>query len=270
MNAKKRLISMALASVMCLGVLVGCGGSSGSSDNGSANGSAAPASSGSMTVTEGVLTMGTNAAFPPYEYYEGDKIVGIDAEIAQALADKLDLELEIVDMDFGAIVTSVQTGKVDIGLAGMTKTPEREKNVSFTDTYAKGVQVVIVPEDSEIKSIDDLDGALIGVQESTTGHSYCSEDYGEDNVIAYTNGATAVQAMQQGKVDCVVIDQQPAKTFVKENKGLKILDTEYVSEEYAIAVNKDNTQLLEKLNAALKELQDDGTIQSILDKYIKA
>ncbi len=267
MNAKKRLISMALASVMCLGMLVGCGSSSGSNDNDSGS---ATASSGGLTITDGVLTVGTYASFPPYEYYDGDTIVGIDAELAQALADKLDLQLDLVDMDFGTLITSVQMGKIDISMAGMTKTAEREENVSFTDSYAKGVQVVIVPEDSKITSIDDLDGALIGVQESTTGHSYCASDYGEENVIAYTNGATAVQAMQQGKVDCVVIDQQPAKTFVKENKGLKILDTEYVSEDYAIAVNKNNTQLLEKLNTALDELQEDGTIQSILDKYINA
>ncbi len=268
MNTRKRFLSMALASALCLSALVGCGGSgTPAEDNGSGSAAAAPSA---LTVNEGVLTMGTNAAFPPYEYYEGDTIVGIDAEIAEVLAEKLGLELEIVDMDFGSIVTSVQTGKVDVGIAGMTKTPEREENVSFTESYATGVQVVIVPEDSSISSIDDLDGALIGVQESTTGHIYCSDDYGEDNVVAYTNGATAVQALMQGKVDCVVIDQQPAKTFVAENEGLKILDTEYVTEEYAIAVNKDNIELQEKLNAALTELQEDGTVQAILDKYIVA
>lgn len=222
------------------------------------------------TVTEGVLTMGTNATFPPYEFYDGDNIVGIDAEIAQLLADKLGLTLDIQDMDFTAIVTSVQTGKVDIGLAGMTVTEERLENVNFTDSYATGVQVIIVKEDSDIASVDDLEGKLIGVQEGTTGHTYCSDDYGEENVVAYANGATAVQNLVSGSVDCVVIDQQPAISFVEANEGLKILDTEYVIEDYAAAVSKDNEGLLNALNAALKELIADGSIQEILDKYIKA
>lgn len=222
------------------------------------------------TVTEGILTMGTNAAFPPYEFYDGDDIVGIDAEIAELLAEKLGLTLEIMDMDFSTIVTSVQTGGVDIGLAGMTVTEERLENVNFTDSYATGVQVIIVKEDSDIASVDDLEGKLIGAQEGTTGHQYCAEDYGEENVLAYTNGATAVQNLVQGAVDCVVIDEQPALSFVEANEGLKILDTEYVIEDYAAAVSKENTALLDALNAALKELKEDGSIQAILDKYIKA
>lgn len=220
--------------------------------------------------SEGVLTMGTNAAFPPYEYYEGEKIVGIDAEIAELLAEKLGLTLEIVDMDFDTIVTSVQTGSVDIGLAGMTVTEDRLKNVNFTDSYATGVQVIIVKEDSDIQSVDDLEGKLIGVQQGTTGHTYCSDDYGEENVVAYQNGAIAVQSLVSGSVDCVVIDKQPALSFVEANEGLKILDTEYVVEDYAAAVAKENTALLDALNAALKELTDDGSIQAVLDKYIKA
>ena len=222
------------------------------------------------TVTEGILTMGTNAAFPPYEYYEGDTVVGIDAEIAQAIAEKLGLSLEIVDMDFNSIITAVQSGKVDVGIAGMTVDPERLENVDFTDSYATGVQVVIVTEDSEIASVDDLEGKLIGVQEGTTGWSYCSEDYGDDMVIPYTNGATAVQALLDGKVDCVVIDQQPALSFVEANEGLKILETEYAVEDYAIAVSKDNTALRDAINTALNELIEDGTVQGILDKYITA
>ena len=142
--------------------------------------------------------------------------------------------------------------------------------MDFTDSYATGVQVIIVPQDSQIASVDDLEGKLIGVQEGTTGHTYCSDDYGEDSVVAYNNGATAVQALQQGKVDCVVIDKQPAISFVEANEGLKILDTEYVIEDYAVAVSKENTALKDALNAALKEMIDDGTVQKILDKYIKA
>ena len=190
-----------------------------------AEASGSEASGEFTTVTEGVLTMGTNATFPPYEFYDGDVIVGIDAEIAQLLAEKLGLTLEIQDMDFTAIVTSVQAGKIDIGLAGMTVTEERLENVNFTDSYATGVQVIIVKEGSEIASVDDLEGKLIGVQEGTTGHSYCSDDYGEENVVAYANGATAVQNLVSGSVDGVVIDQQPAISFVEANEGLKILDT---------------------------------------------
>ena len=222
------------------------------------------------TVTEGILTMGTNAAFPPYEFYDGDDIVGIDAEIAGLLAEKLGLTLEIVDMDFATIVTSVQTGGVDIGLAGMTVTEERLENVNFTDSYATGVQVIIVKEDSDIASVDDLKGKLIGTQEGTTGHQYCAQDYGEENVLAYTNGATAVQNLVQGAVDCVVIDKQPALSFVEANEGLKILETEYVIEDYAAAVSKENTALLDALNTALQELKADGSIDEILNKYIKA
>ncbi len=254
----KKIITTLLAVCLCL-AFVACGSSSSSSS-----------SDGLSTVTDGVLTMGTNAAFPPYEYYDGEEIVGIDAEIAAELASRLGLTLEIVDMDFSSIITSVQSGKIDIGEAGMTVTEERLENVNFTTSYATGVQVIIVPEGSSITSVDDLDGAIIGVQEGTTGHIYCSDDYGDDNVVAYTNGTTAVQALLQGKVDCVVIDQQPAITFVEANEGLTILDTEYVIEEYAIAVSKDNEELLDALNEALEEMIADGTVQAILDKYIAA
>lgn len=264
----KKLIALLLAGAMCVSMMA-CG----AKEEAPAE-TEAPAeeeADGSFTtVTEGVLTMGTNAAFPPYEFYEGDEIVGIDAEIAAAIAEKLGLTLEIVDMDFGSIVTAVQTGKIDVGIAGMTVTEERLENVNFTTSYATGVQVVIVPEDSDIASIDDLAGKLIGVQESTTGHIYCSDEFGEENVIASTNGATAVQALVQGKVDCVVIDQQPAISFVEANEGLKILETEYAVEDYAIAVSKDNEALTAAIDAALVELIEDGTVQGILDKYIVA
>lgn len=223
------------------------------------------------TSTEaGTLVMATNAAFPPYEYYDGDEIVGIDVEIAQAIADELGMELEIEDMDFNSIVTAVQSGKVDMGVAGMTVTEERLENVSFSDSYATGVQVIIVREDSDITSPEDLAGKMIGVQESTTGHIYCADDYGEDNVTAYTAGANAVEALKTGKVDCVVIDNEPAKAFVEANEGIKILPSEYVTEDYAIAIAKDNDELLEKVNTALAKLKEDGTLQSIIDKYITA
>ena len=224
----------------------------------------------------GVLKMGTNAAFPPYEYYEGEDIVGIDAEIAAAICDKLGYTLEIVDMDFDALIPAVANGKVDMVLAGLTVTEERKQNVDFTASYATGVQVVIVKEDSDLTSVDDLfaEGAShkIGVQQGTTGDLYCTwdiADAGLGTVEPYKTGTDAVLALTSGKVDCVVIDNEPAKNFVAANEGLKILETEYVVEDYAIALAKDS-ELTETINAALEELIADGTVQSIIDKYIVA
>ena len=286
----KKILALTLALVLCLGMLTACG-TSASSAEASAPASAAEASAPAeeaaapaeaapagevSTVTAGELHMATNAAFPPYEMVADDgSFEGIDVEIAGAIAEKLGLTLVVDDMDFGSIITAVQTGKEDIAMAGLTVTDERKENVDFTDSYATGVQVVIVTEDSDIASIDDLTGKQIGCQESTTGYIYCSDTpenggYGEENVTAFPNGANAVQALISGKVDCVVIDSQPAQEFVKQNEGLKILDTEFVTEDYAIGVSKDNTALRDAVNTALKELIDDGTVQSILDKYISA
>ena len=224
------------------------------------------------------LKMATNAAFPPYEYYDDEtgEIVGIDAEVAAAICEKLGYELEIVDMDFDAIIPAITTGKVDFGMAGMTVTEERMQSVDFTTSYATGIQVVIVKEDSEITSVDDLfaEGAShkIGVQQGTTGDIYCSgdiEEAGLGTIERYKNGTDAVLALTSGKVDCVVIDNEPAKNYIAANEGLKILDTEYAVEDYAIALAKDS-ELTEKINAALEELIADGTVQAIIDKYIVA
>lgn len=293
----KKFFAMALSCALCLSMLAGCGDSAASSAP--AAESAAPteaaaeaatetsvkdeapaAEAGSTaeaaaadftTVEDGKLHMATNATFPPYESIADDgTFEGIDVDIAGKIAEKLGLELVVDDMEFGSIITSVQTGKEDIAMAGLTGTDERKQNVDFTDSYATGVQVVIVPEDSDIKTIDDLQGKLIGCQESTTGYTYCTDDYGEDMVTAFPSGANAVQALLTGKIDAVVIDKQPAEAYVAQNEGLKILDTEYVAENYAIGVSKDNTALRDAVNNALKELIDDGTVQAILDQYIKA
>ena len=220
------------------------------------------------------LTMGTNASFPPYEYYEDQQIVGIDAEIAAAIAEKLGMEFKIEDMDFKAIIPAVTEGKIDFGMAGMTVTEERLQSVNFSETYATGIQAIIVKEDSEITSVEDLyaEGAAwkVGVQDSTTGDIYCTDDFGEGRVSKYAVGADAVEALKTGKVDCVIIDNEPAKAYVAANEGLKILDTQYAVEDYAIAVNLENTELLDKINAALKELIDDGTVAAIIAKYIPA
>lgn len=221
--------------------------------------------------TQATLTMATNAEFPPYEYKEGDNIVGIDAEVAQAIADKLGMKLEIVDTKFDAIIPGVQSGKYDMGMAGMTVTPEREQSVSFSDSYATGIQSIIVKEGSSIKSVDDLsEKTKIGVQLGTTGDIYAKDDFGDEAVQEYDKGADAVQALIAGKIDCVIIDNQPAKSFVAANEGLQILDTAYAEEDYAICFKKDNTDLQTKVNDALKELIADGTVQKIVDKYITA
>ena len=258
----KKIIAIVLAALMVCAMLTACGGKE---------------ASGLKTVESGKLIMATNAAFPPYEFIEGNEIVGIDAEIAGAIAEKLGLELQIDDMEFDSIIESVKGGKADIGLAGMTVTPERQVVINFTASYATGVQVVIVTEDSAIASVDDLfaEGAMhiIGVQRNTTGDLYSTwdlEDAGLATIDRYSKGADAVQALLTGKVDCVVIDNEPAKAFVEANEGLVILETAYAVEDYAAAMNKDNAELYEAVNKALEELIADGTVASIVEKYIPA
>ena len=215
-----------------------------------------------------VLTMATNAEFPPYEFKEGDGYKGIDVEIAEAIAAKLGMELKIEDIAFDSIIPGVQTGKYDMGMAGLTVNEERLQTVNFSDSYATGIQSIIVKEGSDIKSADDLAGKKIGVQTSTTGDIYATDDFGEENITRYENGAVAVQGLLEGKVDCVIIDNAPAKSYAEANEGLIVLDTEYVQEEYAICFAKENTQLQADVNKALGELIADGTVQTIIEKYI--
>lgn len=222
------------------------------------------------TIEAGKLIMSTNASFPPYEMIADDgSFEGIDVEVAGAIAQKLGLELEVDDMDFDAALLAVQQNKSDIVMAGVTVTDDRKLVMNFTDSYATGVQVVIVKEGSDV-TLDNLGEKMIGTQRGTTGNIYTTDDYGDDHVTAYDNGASAVQALLNGQVDCVVIDSAPAQAYVEANAGLTILDTEYVTENYAIGVNKDNTSLLDAINGALAELTADGTIDGIVAKYISA
>ena len=275
--SRRSFLAAAGLSVAAL-ALTACGGSSASTASSVASSAASSeaastsAAAGELTTVEaGKLTMATNAAFPPYEMTtDAGEFEGIDIETAQAIADKLGLELQIDDMDFDAALLSVQQGKADIVMAGVTVTDERKAVMNFSDSYATGIQSIIVPEGSDIASPDDLAGKKIGTQRGTTGYIYCSDDFGDDNVVAYDDGLTAVQALNNGQVDAVVIDNAPAKEFVAANTGLKILDTAYAQEDYAIGVAKGNTELLNAINGALEELQADGTLQSIVDKYIKA
>ena len=251
---KKKVLSVVLAAA-CMVSMAACGSSNKSPDSDSDKG-------------QDKLVMATNAEFPPYEYYDGDDIVGIDAEFAAAIADKLGMELSIEDMAFDSIIPAVQSGKADFGAAGMTVTEERASQVDFSDSYYTGRQVIIVTGDNtDITGPDDLSGKKIGVQLGTTGDIYASGDYGDDNVERYNKGVEAVQALQQGKIDAVIIDDQPAQTFVKENEGLKILDTEYVEEDYALCFKK-GSDLVDKVNDAIAELKKDGTFDAIVEKYI--
>lgn len=258
----KKFMALLMALVMILGLMAGC--------------SKSDSSNGGMTINEGMLVMSTNAQFPPYEYTDDNgNFLGIDVEVAQAIADKLGLELVIDDMGFTAALEAAQNGKSDMVMAGVTVTETRKAVMDFSISYATGIQVIIVKEDSSIASVDDLDGKLIGTQLGTTGYLYCSDTpenggYGEDAVIGYDNGITAVQALMNGQVDCVVIDKAPAEAFVASNPGLKILETEFTVEDYAIGFAKGNTELKAAVDGALQELIADGTIQKIVDKYIPA
>ena len=282
----KKLTALLMGTAMVLS-LAACGGSASSAASSEAASSEAASSEETSeaaaeettdeaagevtTVNAGKLTMSTNAAFPPYEMTtDSGDFEGIDIEVAGVIAEKLGLELQVDDMDFDAALLAAQSGKSDIVMAGVTVTDERQKVMDFSDTYAEGIQSIIVPEDSDIASADDLAGKIIGTQRGTTGYIYCTDDFGEENVIAYDDGLTAVQALNNGQVDAVVIDNAPAKEFVAANPGLKILDTAYAQEDYAIGVAQGNTELLNAINGALEELQADGTLQSIVDKYIKA
>lgn len=270
---------MAMAVVMALG-LSACGGSNSaasSSAAGSASGSVSNGDAAFTTVTPGKLTMSTNASFPPYEMVADDgSFDGIDIEVAGAIAQKLGLELQVDDMGFDAALQAAQTGKSDMVMAGVTVTEERQAVMDFSNSYANGVQVVIVKEGSPIQTVDDLANAnMIGCQMGTTGYIYCSDTpenggFGEDHVTPYDDGAAAVQALMNGQIDAVVIDNMPAQEYVAANPGLKILDGEFTNEDYAIGVAKGNTALLDAINDALEELTADGTIQSIVDKYISA
>ena len=229
-----------------------------------------PPTSDTDLTTDNYLRMGTNAFFEPYEFYENNEIVGIDAEIAAAIAKELGMILIIEDMEFESILVAINNGSVDMGMAGMTVTEERLLEVNFSTSYATGIQSIIVKENSDIKDPDDLVGKKIGVQLATTGDFYASDDYGDENVERYPKGSEAVMALLNGTVDCVIIDNEPAKSFVAANPGLKVLETEYAVEDYAIAIAKNNTELLDKVNTALAKLIANGTVQAIVDKYITA
>ena len=272
--SRRSFLAAAAVSVAAL-AMTACGGSASSAASSVASSAASSETASSAaaeltTVETGKLTMATNATFPPYEMTtDSGELEGIDVDTAKAIAEKLGLELQIDDMDFDAALLSVQQGKADIVMAGVTVTDERKAVMDFSDSYATGIQSIIVPNDSDIASPDDLAGKKIGTQRGTTGYIYCSDDFGEDSVVAYDSGLTAVQALNNGQVDAVVIDNAPATEYVAANPGLKVLDTSYAEEDYAIGMAKGSA-LEDAVNKALEELKADGTLQAIVDKYITA
>ena len=278
---KKKMLALSMA-VLMVASLAGC--SSGAKETET---TAAASEAGAETAAEsegetaaedaeeektaegGTLIMGTNSTFPPYEYYEGDEIVGIDVEIAQAIGEKLGMEVTVEDMEFDALIPALASNKVDIVAAGMTVTPERQESVNFTDTYATAAQVIIVKQGSDIASSEDLNGKILGVQMGTTGDSLASEIEGAQ-VERFNKYFEAIQSVLQGKIDAVIIDSAPAKAFAEKDENLVILDEALSSEDYAMAINKDNTELLDKVNAAIAELDEEGTLDEIVNKYIPA
>ena len=285
----KKILAFVLVLVMALGLFAGCGTEPETTEEKETVATTTPAETTEATegetteeteakpefttVEEGKLIMATNAYFPPYEFYEGENIVGIDAEIAAAIAEKLGLELVINDMEFDSIITAVATGAADFGLAGMTITEDRLKEVDFSISYATGVQAIIVKEGSPITTVEDLyaEGVTykVGVQLGTTGDIYASDDFGSDRVSQYSKGNEAVAALLGGDIDCVIIDNQPAESFVAANEGLVILETAYANEDYAACLAQNNDALLAAINKAIEELIVDGTIDAIIAKYIQ-
>ncbi len=286
----KKMLAFAMAAAMALS-LAACGGGNGADSSNKGGASNPPTVSGSQggtsagasdpagftTVESGKLHMSTNAEFPPYEMLDdAGNPIGIDVEVAQAIANKLGLELVVDDMGFDAALLAVQNGQSDIAMAGITVSEDRLAVMDFTDSYATGVQVVIVKEGSDV-TMDNLGDHMIGTQMGTTGYIYASDTvenggYGEDHVIGYETGAVAVQALISGQVDAVIIDNLPAQSYVEANAaaGLTILEGTWVEEDYAIGLQKGNADLMAAVNGALNELKADGTFQNIVDKYITA
>lgn len=269
MKKFKSLSALMLVGIFALSA-AGCSGSEAPAEEQTEEAADASEDSGPLTATDGVLVWATNAEFEPYEYREGGEIIGIDAEIAQRIADEIGCELEVADMNFDSIVSAISTGKADIGIAGMTVTEDRLKNVNFSDPYVNAGQAIIVAEDSDIKGEADLADKTIGVQLGTTGDLYVTENIEGVTVERYTKGFEAVQSLLQGKIDAVVIDGEPAKAFVSANEGIKLCDDYLTVEEYAIAMNKDNDALLNEVNTILDEMQEDGSLQAIFDKYLNS
>ncbi|MCI6172690.1 MAG: basic amino acid ABC transporter substrate-binding protein [Clostridiales bacterium] len=221
----------------------------------------------------GKIQMTTNAEFEPFEYKDGDEIVGIDIDLSQAIADKLGVKLEVSDIAFDSLIPSMNAGKADFIAAGMTATEDRKKNVDFSDPYFNASQAIIVAKDSDIKTREDLNGKTVGVQQGTTGDTYCTNDDGSSDVKVkevkrYPKGMDAVSDLIAGRLDAVVIDDYPAEKLAAKNADKVVkLDDALTEEEYAIAMPK-GSDLVDVVNGVIKDLKDSGELNKIIDKYI--
>lgn len=212
------------------------------------------------------LTMATNAEFPPFEYLEGEEIVGADVDIANAIAEKLGRKLEITNIDFDAALTGAATGKYDVAIAGVTATDERRQNMGFTDDYYTASQAIIVTADSEIKAAADLEGKTVSCQEGTTGEQYLLDN--KYTVQSFKTGAEAISALTSGKVDAVVIDNAVAKALSEKQDGKTVVLDEALTEEaYAIVTKLGNDEFIGEINKALAELKAEGKLAEIFEKY---
>lgn len=218
----------------------------------------------------GKIVMLTNAAFPPFEYLgDNNKPAGVDVELAQAIADELGVKLEVIDMDFDAIVTAIQSGQGDIGVAGMTNTEERRKSINFSIDYVSTTQMIIVQEGSAIQTADDLVGKTIGVQMGTTGDLFATDMIEGANMMRFKTGPDAGLALQNGQIEAIVIDAMPAAQIAAAGAGLVVLEEPLTEEQYAIAIAKENTDLKEVVDKVLQKLLDDGTIDALIAKHLE-
>ena len=217
---------------------------------------------------KGKLIMATNAEFEPFEYMDNNKIVGIDVDIATQIAKDMGVTLEIQNMSFDSVITAVPAGKVDVGVAAISKTAERENSMAFTNAYYDASQVIIVKKsNTAITSQDTVKNKKIAVQKGTTGDDLASKLTGDSNMERFSASTDAINELKNGKVDAVVIDSFPANIFVKQNSDIKIVGSPLTSESYCIAIRKGNTKLVEQINNSLKKLKDNGTLDKIIKKY---
>lgn len=254
-----RAISVAAALSLVLIFPTGCSKNAA----GSVASGASAAASGSAK-----LTVATNAEFEPFEYMEGKKIVGIDVDISTAIAKDMGKTLEVNNMDFDSVIPAITTGKFDLGVAGISKTPDREKSVDFSEPYYTAKNVIIIKDtNTAVTGKASLKGKKIAVQKGTTGDDLATSVTGDANVDRFDASADAILELKNGRADAVIIDSFPAAKFVKANPGLKILSESFDSEQYCIAVKKGNTALLSEVNKVIEKLKSDGELDKIVKNY---
>lgn len=216
---------------------------------------------------ENQLVMVTEAGFAPYEYYENGEVVGVDVDIAREIAKYLGKTLVVKDIAFDSIINEVKTGKADFGAAGISYSDDRAKNVDFSINYAVSKQVVIVNNNSSIANVNEIDNKKIAVQLGSIADTFVTEKYKSANVVRQKKYLAAIEDLKTGKVDCVVMDELPAKEIVSKNEGIKILDGSLTNDSYGMVVKKGNKELLDAINIVLQKLKDEGKIDEFIIKH---